>query len=118
MLVGETSRHHILSPRSAYTTPLECKLRNHRGMVVPGVPNVDHKDMNANLPHPPKPTRDLIAGALVRLSETDLILPLDGLFAVSAYMFERDTKLSNKIGMHLLAQAGYLDGVDYANQQW
>lgn len=108
MLVGETSRHHIVSPRAKHRTPLERKYRNHRGLIVDGVPNPDHRDLHAELGHIPRATPDLMAGAIVRLSETDLILPLDGLFAVSGYMFERDTRLSCKIGEHLLKQAGYL----------
>lgn len=117
MLVGETSSHHLAWQRRDYRTPLERQYRYHKGMVVPNVPNVDHKELHANIPPPPKPTVELMSGALIRLSETDLILPLDGLFAVSGYMFERDTRLSVKIGEHLIRQAGYLDGVIDANQR-
>jgi hypothetical protein len=111
MLSGETSCHHLAWQRRDYRTPLEKQYRNHRGMLIPDVPNPEHRDLHANIPPPPKPNRELMAGAIVRLSTTDLILPLDGLFAVTEYMFERDTRLSCKIGEHLLKQAGYLEVV-------
>lgn len=111
----ETSRHHISWRRADYRTPLERQYRNHRGLIVPNVPNPDHRELHANIAPPPKPTQDLMAGALARLYQTELLLPLDGAFAVAEYMFERDTKLSNKIGEHLLSQIAFLDRLNYEN---
>ncbi len=104
-----TSRHHLAWNKHNYRTPLERKYRQHQGMVVHGIDNDWHKELHASLKQPHKPTPDLMAGALVRLAQTDLITPLDGLYVVSEYMLERDTKLSVRIGEHLLEQAAYLE---------
>lgn len=109
MYIENTSRHHLAWQRSAYRTPLERKYRQHRGMIIPNVDNIAHSELHANVGPPRKATPDLMAGALVKLHQTDLIQPFDGLFCVVEFMVERDTALSIKIADHLLRQVAFLD---------
>lgn len=105
----EVSRHHLAWNKSNYKTPLERRYRQYRGMIVPDVANPWHKELHANMGQPRKPTPELMIGALSILSQADLIDPLDGLYAVSEFMLERDTRLSVRIGEHLLEQAVFLE---------
>jgi len=56
---GSFNRHHIFYPRYSYTSPAERRLRNLSGFIIPMSIPV-HRDLHANVLHPPKPSANLI----------------------------------------------------------
>lgn len=52
---GEYNNHHVWSPKCEFKTPVERRVRNLGGFVVRGL-ITDHKELHANVDHPPKPT--------------------------------------------------------------
>jgi hypothetical protein len=49
-----TNNHHVFSERRWYKSPLERKLRQHKGFVIP-MEVLAHSELHANLPPPEKP---------------------------------------------------------------
>jgi len=60
--------HHAWSEARLYTTPLEIKLRTHRGFVIPSKV-ITHNYRHAKLGHPPKPTRNMMIDTLDYVGE-------------------------------------------------
>jgi len=101
--------HHLFWQRASYKTPLEKRLRNHR-LVKTALYQDVHKELHAELLPPPKPNAELICGMLLVLNELEPTPrpEIDATLALSEYCLERDDRVAQRIGHHLLAQAVFL----------
>ena len=99
--------HHTVWCRAWYKTCAEKNFRLHSGLIVPMHIPV-HNELHANIPPPPKPTRESMLGAtalLNDLSDTQLHNYLDTIERVGDFMISRE----QKIGEYLLLQLPYIE---------
>jgi len=103
----ERNRHHLLYPKRQYRG-LQKELRQHPGLVIPGVWIPIHKQLHAELLPPPKPSHDLTTDLLNNLNNRSLTAPLDGLKYTVEHLTNIEREDTQKLATHLLKQLGYL----------
>lgn len=109
--------HHIWWNRTSYRTPAERRLRHHPAFVIRDVWIPQHKLLHAELPQPPKPNHQIIAGILLNLEMAeDSGAPFNGLINTIDFLSESDLKGTDRMATHLIKQLVIL-GADYGTDR-
>jgi hypothetical protein len=111
-----TNTHHVFWERRSYVTPLEKRLRKHRGFVLP-IDLYAHSQLHADMQAPPKPNSQQAKHVLAELGNFQL--GRGGLYvvyhAIESFntMARGDNELlafhAQEIADHLEAQTGYIN---------
>jgi len=105
--------------RAWYKAPGLRALRSHP-LAINELYIPVHKELHDKMKPPPKPSPELAMGAVCLLNEMQaegFTEPIDVHMALSEHFLSQDNNLSQRIGHHILHQAGFVKEGLYVHQQ-